>query len=97
MAKNMSFSGRFGNSCGIPFEADKFFKEHRQYEKFAPYIFDRLSQPWTDFSIEKSKGKLKGLSTEWDYKEGIWLKRMNAMTITRGEIVKLFEGPQTSN
>jgi hypothetical protein len=59
MAKNMSFSGRFGNSCGIPFEADKFFKEHRQYEKFAPYIFDRLSQPWTDFSIEKSKGKLK--------------------------------------
>jgi hypothetical protein len=59
MAKNMSFSGRFGNSCGIPFEADKFFKEHRQYEKFAPYIFDRPSKPWTDFSIEKSKGKLK--------------------------------------
>ena len=59
MAKNMSFSGRFGNSCGIPFEADKFFKEHRQYEKFAPYIFDRPSEPWTDFSIEKTKGKLK--------------------------------------
>jgi outer membrane PBP1 activator LpoA protein len=45
----------------------------------------------------KSKAKLKGLSTEWDYKEGIWLKRMNAMTITRGEIVKLFDGAQASN
>jgi hypothetical protein len=59
MAKNMSFCGRFGNSCGIPFVADKFFKEHRQYEKFAPYVFDRLSQPWTDFTITKTKGKFK--------------------------------------
>lgn len=59
MAKNMSFSGRFGNSCGIPFIADKFFKEHRQYEKFAPYLHDRPSQPWTDFASEKSKGKFK--------------------------------------
>ncbi|MFL5783039.1 MAG: ABC transporter substrate-binding protein [Bacteriovoracaceae bacterium] len=39
----------------------------------------------------KSAGKLKGLTTEWDFKEGVWLKKMNAMTITRGEIVKLFE------
>jgi hypothetical protein len=59
MAKNMSFSGRFGNSCGIPFITDKFIKEHRQYEKFAPYLHDRPSQEWTDFSIEKSKGKFK--------------------------------------
>jgi ABC-type branched-subunit amino acid transport system substrate-binding protein len=40
----------------------------------------------------KSQGQLKGLTTEWSYKDGIWLKRMNAMTITRGEIVKLFAG-----
>ncbi len=39
----------------------------------------------------KSAGKLKGLTTEWEFKEGVWLKKMNAMTITRGEIVKLFE------
>ena len=57
MAKNMSFSGRFGNSCGIPFVANKFIKEHRQYEKFAPYLHDRLSQPWTDFACEKIKKK----------------------------------------
>ena len=59
MAKNMSFSARFGNSCGIPFDAAKFFKEHRQYEKFAPYIHDRPSQEWTDFASEKSKGAFK--------------------------------------
>ena len=38
----------------------------------------------------KSKGALRGLTTEWDYKEGVWIKRMNAMAITRGEIVKMF-------
>jgi hypothetical protein len=67
MAKNMSFSGRFGNSCGIPFIAKEFFKQHRQYEKFTPYIKDRLGQPWTDFSsslsetkqIKKQKGGFK--------------------------------------
>lgn len=59
MAKKMSFCGRFGNSCGIPFIAKQFFKEHRQYEKFAPYIYDRPSQPWTDFASEKTKTKLK--------------------------------------
>ena len=38
----------------------------------------------------QSKGALRGLTTEWDYKEGVWIKRMNAMAITRGEIVKMF-------
>lgn len=34
---------------------------------------------------------LKGLSTDFEFKDGVWLKKMNAMTITHGEIVKLFE------
>ena len=64
LAKNMSFIARFGNSCGIPFIAKDFFKEHRQYEKFEPYIKDRLTEPWTDFTIssssfKKSKSKFK--------------------------------------
>ena len=66
LAKNMSFIGRFGNSCGIPFIAKEFFKEHRQYEKFEPYIKDRPTQPWTEFTIsssssssKKTKGKFK--------------------------------------
>lgn len=41
----------------------------------------------------KSSGKISGLTTEWEFSDGIWLKKMNAMTITRGEIVKLFETP----
>jgi hypothetical protein len=51
MAKKMSFIGRFGNSCGTAFDKNVFFKKHRQYEKFEPYIKDRPSQPWTEFSI----------------------------------------------
>jgi ABC-type branched-subunit amino acid transport system substrate-binding protein len=39
----------------------------------------------------KSAGKLRGLTTEWQFNDGVWLKRMNAMTITRGEIIKLFD------
>ena len=52
MAKKMSFAGRYGNSCGIPFKKDEFCKKHRQYEKFCPFLKDRPSQPWTNFSSD---------------------------------------------
>jgi hypothetical protein len=61
MAKNMSFSARFGNSCGMAFVADEFFKKHRQWDIFKPYIKDRPSVPWTDFTILNSKSKSKPL------------------------------------
>jgi ABC-type branched-subunit amino acid transport system substrate-binding protein len=38
----------------------------------------------------KSKGSLRGLASSWNFKDGVWLKHMNSMAITRGEIVKLF-------
>ncbi len=38
----------------------------------------------------KSKGQIRGLTTDWSLKDGVWLKKMNPMTITHGEIVKLF-------
>jgi outer membrane PBP1 activator LpoA protein len=45
-----------------------------------------------DFDTKiKSKGHLQGISSEWVFKDNIWLKKMNAMTITKGEVVKLFE------
>jgi hypothetical protein len=53
LAKNMSFIARYGNSCGIPFKKDEYFKKHRQWAKFQPYVHDRLSQPWTEFSVNK--------------------------------------------
>lgn len=51
MAKNMSICGRWGSSCGIPFVAEKFFDEHRQWINQKPYIDSRPTQPWTDFKV----------------------------------------------
>jgi hypothetical protein len=51
MAKKMMFSARFGSSCGIPFMKDEFCANHRQWAIFCPYLKDRPSQPWTDFSM----------------------------------------------
>jgi hypothetical protein len=59
LAKNMSIIGRYGNSCGIPFNSAEFFKKHRQYYKFAPYVKDRPSQPWTEFTILDVKKKFR--------------------------------------
>lgn len=59
LAKKMSFIGRFGNSCGIPFIKDEFCKKHRQYYKFCPYLKDRPSVPWTEFTVDNSKSKGK--------------------------------------
>jgi len=59
LAKKMSFLGRFGNSCGTPFMKDEFCKSHRQYEKFCPYLHDRPSEPWTEFTITNIKNKFK--------------------------------------
>jgi ABC-type branched-subunit amino acid transport system substrate-binding protein len=39
----------------------------------------------------KEKAEIRGLTTGWSFRDGVWIKRMNAMTITRGEIVKLFD------
>ena len=58
LAKKMTFLARYGNSCGIPFDKTEFFKKHRQYEKFIPYIKDRHSVPWTEFTITNIKPKV---------------------------------------
>jgi outer membrane PBP1 activator LpoA protein len=42
----------------------------------------------------KSDGSVQGLSTTWDVQDGVWLKKMNAMVITHGEIQKLFEATE---
>lgn len=43
-----------------------------------------------EFDAKVKEKSLKGLTTQWDLKDGIWIKNMNPMTITRGEIVKMF-------
>jgi hypothetical protein len=57
LTKKMSFIGRFGNSCGTPFDKNEFCDKHRQWEIFRPYLNDRPSQPWSLLAITD---KLKG-------------------------------------
>jgi len=51
MAKAMSFSLRWGSSCGSPFDKNKFCDEHREWDYLRPYLNDRPEQPWTTFTI----------------------------------------------
>jgi hypothetical protein len=55
MAKAMSFSLRWGNSCGIPFDKNKFCDENRVWDYLRDYLEDRPEQPWTTFSITNAK------------------------------------------
>lgn len=43
-----------------------------------------------DFDSRVKDKPLKGLTTEWTFKDGVWIKNMNSMVITRGEILKMF-------
>lgn len=57
LAKEMTFWGRYGSSCEIPFNKDEFCKKHIQYENYREYLMDRPSQPWTKFSSNNFKEK----------------------------------------
>ena len=59
LANKMSFIGRYGNSCGIAFDKDDFCKKHRQYSVFCPYLKNRPSEPWTEFTADKTRNKFK--------------------------------------
>ena len=49
LAKQMSFLGRWGSADGRAFFADKFLREHPQYDWQNGLLKDRPSQPWTAF------------------------------------------------
>jgi hypothetical protein len=57
MAKAMSFSLRWGNSCGTPFDKNKFCDQHREWDYLRPYLEDRPQQPWTTFTVTNNYGK----------------------------------------
>jgi len=50
-AKKMGFYMRWGNSCGIPFNAKEYCDLNRQWSHLEPYLRDRPTQPWTFFTI----------------------------------------------
>jgi len=41
------------------FDKDDFCKKHRQYSVFCPYLKDRPSEPWTEFTADKTRNKFK--------------------------------------
>jgi hypothetical protein len=59
LAKQMAFSLRWGNSCGMPFDKEKFCSENRVWEYLKPYLNDRPSQPWTIFSVNNWNKKIE--------------------------------------
>jgi hypothetical protein len=55
MARNMSFSARWGSACGTPFDAEKFLTAHPQFDWMKDILASRPSEPWTDFSAGEIK------------------------------------------
>jgi hypothetical protein len=49
MARNLSFSARWGSSSGMPFNATSFLEEHIQWSHLNGHLLDRPTQPWTVF------------------------------------------------
>jgi len=58
LAKKMSFSVRWGSSCGMAFDKDDFFDKNIQWKRFRDWIMDRPSQPWTIFRLNHTGIKL---------------------------------------
>ncbi len=55
MAKQMTFSARWGSACGIPFNAKAFLDAHPQFDWMNGLLKDRPSQPWTVFKAGENK------------------------------------------
>jgi hypothetical protein len=76
LAKKMAFVGRFGNSCGIPFDKNKYCDKHIQWNNLRPYLLDRPSQPWSEFSITDDYSDEKEEKEEKEKKKGGKSKRL---------------------
>ena len=49
MARNMKLQARAGHPCGEDFIADKFLKEHPEFDWQRPILKDMKGNPWTEF------------------------------------------------
>lgn len=49
LARDLTFWTRWGNSSGLPFDAEAFLDEHIQWEHLYGYLIDRPRRPWTIF------------------------------------------------
>jgi hypothetical protein len=49
MTRNMTLQARAGHPCGEDFIADKFLKEHPEFDWQRPVLKDMKGNPWTEF------------------------------------------------
>jgi hypothetical protein len=49
-ARQMTFTARWGRSCGAPFDAGAFLEAHPQWDYLRGYLDDRPTQPWVSFT-----------------------------------------------
>ena len=82
MAQSMSFSLRWGNSCGTPFDKNKFCNENRVWDFLRPYLHDRPQQPWTTFTISNANIKLKNKIPKNKIPKNKTPKKKSVRTIT---------------
>jgi hypothetical protein len=54
MARELSFSARWGSSSGMPFNATSFLEEHIQWSHLQGLLLDRQTEPWTVFKSDET-------------------------------------------
>ena len=57
LTKQLKFWGRWGSSCGTPFNVKKFIDINKQWKRFEPWLKDRPEQPWTLFQANDKSNK----------------------------------------
>lgn len=50
LAAAWTLSLRFGNSSGLPFDAEEYLAARPQFDYLEGYLRDRPTQPWTSFA-----------------------------------------------
>ena len=55
MAKQMRFAARWGSADGTGFDADKFLKDHAQFDWMTGLLKSRPVQPWAEFRAGEKK------------------------------------------
>lgn len=59
MARNMSFWGKFGSSCNIPFRKREYLAKHPEYAEWREFLVDLPNLHWTHISANLVKPSRK--------------------------------------
>jgi hypothetical protein len=103
MIKAMVLSCRWGSSCGLAFDKTDYFKKNINWQEYEPYIKDRPSQPWTDFtvthlpvysstnSISKSKGHSVSVKSQSQVIKNTAFNKSSRKNLTQKKVEKIMK------